>query len=179
MNKKNRLYRNTLAAARPLSHPINPSPLSVAIHQTLRATTRRQIAPLVALSLAGLAGPALAQDAVVELSSLDGSNGFVLNGVTERDFSGRSVSAAGDVNGDGVDDLLIGADGADSNGSSSGASYVVFGASGVGSSGTLELSALDGSDGFVINGVNADDFSGVSVSAAGDVNGDGVDDLLI
>jgi hypothetical protein len=66
-----------------LKHPINPSPLSVAIRKTLRATTRRQIAPLMALSLAGLATPALAQDAVVELSSLDGNTGFVLNGVAD------------------------------------------------------------------------------------------------
>ncbi len=115
----------------------------------------------------------------LELSSLDGSNGFVLNGVTGSDNSGFSVSAAGDVNGDGVDDLLIGAHRADPNGNRSGASYVVFGASGVGSSGTLELSSLDGSNGFVLNGVTADDQSGVSVSAAGDVNSDGVDDLLI
>ncbi len=43
-------------------------------------------------------------------------------------------------NGDGVDDLLIGALGADPNGDNSGASYLVFGASEVGSSGTLELS---------------------------------------
>jgi hypothetical protein len=85
----------------------------------------------------------------LEQSALDGSNGFVLNGVAAGDFSGVSVSAAGDVNGDGVDDLLIGA----FLGSSSGASYVVFGASGVGSSGILELSDLDGSNGFVLNGV--------------------------
>ncbi|MEE9344777.1 MAG: integrin alpha, partial [Methylococcales bacterium] len=178
-NKKPGFHRNVLTATKLLCNPINPSPLSVAIRQTLRATTRRQIAPLVALSLIGLATPALAQDAVVELSSLDGSNGFVLNGVSESDLSGRSVSSAGDVNGDGVDDLLIGASSADPNGSYSGTSYVVFGASGVGSSGTLELSSLDGSNGFVLNGVTALDFSGYSVSAAGDVNGDGVDDLLI
>jgi hypothetical protein len=178
-NKKPGLHRNVLAATKLLCNPINPSPLSVAIRQTLRATTRRQIAPLVVLSLAGLATPALAQDAVVELSSLDGSNGFVLNGVSEGDRSGHSVSSAGDVNGDGVDDLLIGALRADPNGDNSGASYLVFGASEVGSSGTLELSSLDGSNGFVLNGVTANDYSGDSMSAAGDVNGDGVDDLLI
>ncbi len=123
----------------------------------------------------------------VELSALDGSNGFVLNGIPASDnssfpvgdYSGRSVSTAGDVNGDGIDDLLIGAHGADPNGDRSGASYVVFGASGVGSGGTVELSALDGRNGFVLNGVSEDDFSGRSVSAAGDANGDGIDDLLI
>ena len=61
------------------------------------------------------------------MSSLNGLNGFVLNGVSENDQSGRSVSAAGDINGDGIDDLIIGAYFADSNESASGASYVVFG----------------------------------------------------
>ena len=45
----------------------------------------------------------------LNLSTLDGSNGFKLSGVAADDHSGRSVSAAGDVNGDGFDDLIIGA----------------------------------------------------------------------
>ena len=65
--------------------------------------------------------------ATSELSALDGTNGFRLSGVAAGDLSGRAVSTAGDVNGDGVEDLLIGAYGADPNGSFSGASYVVFG----------------------------------------------------
>jgi len=82
------------------------------------------------------------------------------------------------VNGDGFDDVLIGARGADPNGLSSGASYVVFGqASGFGAN--LELSALDGTNGFQLSGEAAYDYSGNSVSAAGDVNGDGFADLLI
>jgi Ca2+-binding RTX toxin-like protein len=89
------------------------------------------------------------------------------------------VSTAGDVNGDGVDDLLIGAYRADPNGYASGASYVVFGGAGIGNGGNLELSALDGTNGFRLSGAAAFDFSGVAVSTAGDVNGDGVDDLLI
>ncbi len=48
-------------------------------------------------------------DAALELSSLDGSNGFVLNGIDAGDGSGHSVSGAGDINGDGFDDLIIGA----------------------------------------------------------------------
>ena len=63
----------------------------------------------------------------LELSSLDGTNGFRVSGVAANDFSGDAVSTAGDVNGDGVDDLLIGAHAADPNGDGSGASYVVFG----------------------------------------------------
>ncbi len=94
------------------------------------------------------------------------------------DLSGRSVSGAGDINGDGIDDLIIGACGADPNGSASGESYVVFGRD-TGFDAALELSELDGSNGFVINGIRRDDRSGVSVSGAGDINGDGIDDLII
>ncbi|MBN3925715.1 tandem-95 repeat protein, partial [Nostoc sp. NMS4] len=57
------------------------------------------------------------------LSSLNGSNGFVIKGLDESDYLGRSVSSAGDINNDGFDDLIIGALGADN----AGKSYVVFG----------------------------------------------------
>ena len=63
----------------------------------------------------------------LELSSLNGSNGFALNGIDDDDYSGTSVSSAGDVNGDGIDDLIIGAPDAGPNGTDSGQSYVVFG----------------------------------------------------
>lgn len=113
-----------------------------------------------------------------ELSTLDGQNGFVLNGLDDENVSGTSVASAGDVNGDGIDDLLIGAEYAGMNGAGSGETFVVFGsASGFGAS--LDLSSLDGTNGFVVNGVDAGDFSGSAVSSAGDVNGDGIDDILI
>ncbi len=120
---------------------------------------------------AGLANP-------FNLSTLNGSNGFVLNGEGAFDRSGRSVSAAGDINGDGVDDLIIGADGADPNGNYSGRSYVVFGSASE-LPNPFDLATLNGSNGFVLNGEAADDGSGRSVSAAGDINGDGIDDLII
>ena len=125
-------------------------------------------------------GSGVGSSGTIELSGLDGSDGFVINGINANDFAGTSVSSAGDINGDGVDDLIIGASHADPDGTSrAGESYVVFGGSGVGSSSSIELSGLDGSDGFAINGIDATDFSGTSVSSAGDINGDGVDDLII
>jgi Ca2+-binding RTX toxin-like protein len=64
----------------------------------------------------------------VNLSDIaSGIGGFVINGASADDRSGRTVSSAGDVNGDGFDDLIVGALNADPNGSNSGASYVVFG----------------------------------------------------
>ncbi len=81
------------------------------------------------------------------------------------------------MNGDGFDDLIVGALGDDRNGSDSGASFVVFGKA---DGGVVELSDIEaGIGGFVINGVSAGDTSGRSVSAAGDVNGDGFDDLIV
>ena len=142
--------------------------------------TIRRAAVLVALAGSSHALAGTLFPAVIELSSLDGTNGFVLNGIDAYDYSGRSVSSAGDVNGDGVDDLVIGAWTADSNGNGqAGESYVVFGGAGIGSTGAIELSSLNGSNGFVLNGVDADDISGWSVSSAGDVNGDGFDDLIV
>ena len=116
----------------------------------------------------------------LDISSLDGVNGFVINGINENDDSGFSVSGAGDVNGDGVDDVIIGAPFADPNGvNASGQSYILFGGSDVGSGGSLNLTTLNGINGFVFNGVNRYDRSGFSVSGAGDINGDGVDDLIV
>ena len=120
----------------------------------------------------------IAPPAVADLSALDGSNGFRLDGINRFDYSGVSVSSAGDVNGDGYDDIIIGAHGADNNGSRSGSSYVVFGKAS-GFDARVEFSALDGSNGFRLDGENQGDHSGFSVSSAGDVNGDGYDDLII
>ena len=105
-------------------------------------------------------------------------NGFVLDGIDPDDLSGRSVASAGDVNGDEIDDLIIGASRADGGGfDKAGEAYVVFGRTQFPDS--VNLSQLDGMNGFTISGPRAGAGLGRSVSGAGDVNGDGVDDIIV
>lgn len=119
-----------------------------------------------------------ADGTAVALSDVaNGIGGFVLNGEATYDEAGISVSSAGDVNGDGLADLIVGAQGADPNGNNSGKSYVVFGKTDGGAVNLSDVAA--GNGGFVINGEGQSSISGGSVSSAGDVNGDGLDDLIV
>jgi len=110
-----------------------------------------------------------------------GKGGFALAGSSQfggYDFAGVSVSGAGDVNGDGLADLLVGASGAEPLGLTyAGQSYVIFGKT---NTTPIDLRDIEqGEGGFVIIGANFYDFSGDAVSSAGDVNGDGLADLLV
>jgi hypothetical protein len=143
----------------------------------------------------------------IELSAIAaGTGGFIINGESANDYivairipscesvsvffslmasttfatsSAAKVPEVFDVNGDGLDDLIVGAYANDqSNKSLAGRSYVVFGKQN--NTDAINLSAIAaGTGGFVINGESASDRSGYSVSSAGDVNGDGLDDLIV
>jgi hypothetical protein len=103
----------------------------------------------------------------MELSDAD----ITLNGIDNLDSSGSGVGS-GDIDNDGVDDLIIGASRADPGArSNAGETYVIFGPT---LAGAIELSAAD----VTINGILAGDGSGAGVSR-GDLNNDGVDDLII
>jgi len=128
--------------------------------------------------------PDLLAPRTIDLTSLAPALGFVIRGDAASDGAGTSVSSAGDVDGDGFDDLIVGAPDGDDGGSDAGEAYVVLGrASGIGTlvdgRAVLDLASLAPSDGFVVRGGAADDEAGFSVSSAGDVNGDGFDDLIV
>ena len=96
---------------------------------------------------------------------------ILLIGEESSDKSGYAIAGGGDVNGDGLADLLVGAQGNDRRASSAGAAYVVLGAP----SGTVDLSAADG----ILVGQAGSDSAGKAVSAGWDVDGDGYADVLI
>ena len=118
----------------------------------------------------------------IDLTALDPADGFTIEGDTIYDYAGYSVSSAGDVNGDGIADLIVGARMADGSGAGTGAAYVIFGrdvAGGAAAFGTIDITSLDPADGFIIEGAGDGDQTGYSVSGTGDVNGDGIDDLIV
>jgi len=111
----------------------------------------------------------------VDLDNLSASSGITIEGAAPGDFAGSHVSVAGDVNGDGFDDVIIAA--GDLSGTGAGEAYVIYGrADGVG---RIDLATLQAADGFVIQDATPGDAFGMSVSGAGDVNGDGYDDVLV
>ncbi|MCM2264081.1 MAG: integrin alpha [Desulfuromonadales bacterium] len=112
----------------------------------------------------------------LELSSLDGTNGFVLKGNDNGDMTGGSVASAGDFNGDGIKDIIVGARYHDSL---TGRAYVVYGKNNWPAS--INLAEINGLNGFIINGMPTQNFSifGESVASAGDFNADGISDLII
>ena len=115
----------------------------------------------------------------LDLFTLNGNNGFVINGVEPDELLGGSVKGAGDINGDKIDDIIIGASGATANGiKSAGKTYVVFG-SNKGFPASLNSSDLNGEKGFFLNGTAENELSGIAVSSAGDINKDSVNDILI
>ncbi|MCW2336749.1 hypothetical protein M2337_000982 [Sphingobium sp. B2D3A] len=123
-------------------------------------------------------------NSTIQLSGLTAASntlGFVIEGSSTGDELGWAVSDAGDVNGDGLSDFIVSARLADTPNSNAGSVYVVFGQTGT-SGAPLNVSALTAATntrGFVISGSSANDVTGFSVSGSGDINGDGLSDLVM
>ncbi len=107
---------------------------------------------------------------MIDLTSLSAAEGFIIQGDATGDLAGSSVSAAGDVNGDSFDDLIVGAPLGDDGGNDAGEAYVVFGtdagfgtADGTGRQ-VIDLTNLSAAEGFIIQGDAAYDQAGFSVS---------------
>jgi len=115
----------------------------------------------------------------INLTSINGVNGFVVNGISSYGSLGISVSSEGDINGDGIADLLLGAIGVSygTGVSDVGTVYAIFGQSNFTS--PFSLTSLNGTNGFVVNGISNGGWLGNSVSNEGDINGDGIADLVL
>ncbi len=117
-----------------------------------------------------------AHTGTIDLDTIEGSLGVTFDGENEDDQAGISISSAGDINDDGYDDILIGANRFNSV---AGRVYLIYGNL---STTTTNLDLADvggGISGAKFDGEAAGDGAGISVAAAGDVDADGVDDLLI
>jgi hypothetical protein len=108
---------------------------------------------------------------------LDGTGGFAIDGAAPGDEAGTAVAHAGDVNGDGLADVIVGAPGADAIADDEGRAFVVFGKSD-GDLVSLATLEADG-NGFAIEGVGTGDLAGGAVAGGVDVNGDGLDDVVV
>lgn len=103
-------------------------------------------------------------------NGLDGTADGTLSGAAAGDNLGVSVASAGDVNGDGFSDVVVGAYSADAGGNDRGRAYVYFGAAGT---------SFDATADGTVSGAADTNYFGGGVSSAGDVNGDGFADVVI
>ncbi len=97
--------------------------------------------------------------------------GTTLTGVAGTQF-GYAVASAGDLNGDGFGDIVVGANASTGN---SGAAYVYYGSA----EGIADVDSDSADVSLSIAGTPATSFFGYSVNSAGDLNGDGIDELVV
>jgi hypothetical protein len=140
-----------------------------------------------AVALCAAAAPAPATAAPTRSIDLRHRAAIEIVGAHAGDAAGASAASAGDVNGDGIDDVVIGAPNAKRNGKlRAGAAYVVFGRrraetipGATRHAATVRVAVPAPAQGFRIVGPAAEAEAGFALAGAGDVNGDGLDDIII
>ncbi len=114
-----------------------------------------------------------------DITTLNGTNGFAIPGIDPESQFGAETKFIGDINNDGFEDIGIGVNNADVNGLNlAGAAYIIFGTN-TGFSASFNISTLNGTNGFAVEGLVGSTRMGNSVEGLGDINGDGIDDLAI
>ncbi|MEQ9640737.1 MAG: FG-GAP-like repeat-containing protein [Alphaproteobacteria bacterium] len=111
----------------------------------------------------------------LDISDFASENGGITIAPGGVDFDQSSIALIDDVNGDGIDDILVGTPFADQGGTDTGAVYLIFGQEGLGN---VALSSID-SIGIRINGAADNERAGLVVNGVSDFNGDGFNDILI
>lgn len=136
--------------------------------------------PLTAGAAYVIFGSAQNFSSSVDVADLNGNNGFTVSHSTAFDGVGSAVHIAGDVNGDGIDDLIIGAAGIAQSkyGAGSSRAYVLFGSTDSFAA-DVDLATIDGSNGVHFSNLHGADSLGYRLGLAGDVNGDGFQDFLL
>jgi len=117
----------------------------------------------------------------ISLSDVGNSvSGAYFFGENENDYSGFAISSAGDVDGDGKGDFLIGAYNfrSGSSGQMKGRTYLIYGTDFTIAEKPLSRISTN-YDGAKFTGENTNDYSGRAVSGTGDTNGDGCADFII
>jgi len=114
----------------------------------------------------------------VDLDNLPSERGFTIIPTSTHPNAGGIVGS-GDVNGDGIHDILVVSSGGISP--ERGIAHVIYGGPSIAPTGTFELDSINGTNGVALTNKDTRNTSlvGTSASAAGDVNDDGIDDLLI
>jgi len=135
------------------------------------------IADMVATSPGGYASVLFGSKSIfppaINATSLDGTNGFNILNVGYS----WSVTLADDINNDGIGEILVGSYRNSTSEANNGNGFLIFGSRG-GFPANFDVNNLNGHNGFTIEGIAKDDWTGI-VSARYDVNGDGISDVFI